>query len=569
MTGSMRRASQATKTFNDAQTTNIALSRNFRTGIQMAGYQVQDFAVQVAGGQSALVAFSQQGSQMLGIFGAGGAIAGAILSVGVLAARMMDVGDEAKKAKEEVDELVKSLEKLYAGRRDDWLASASPGQIVQSIGNELKVTLNAIDVMQNKLEKFQRRMANAKTFGGSGNENAQMILPNGMNQDDLAAMYGQDWSSKFDWHAAGGRWMDEGDAFDAYAKIVEETQTRLNVLFDKEREQRNQITAAVRKGYKEQMAGLDELMAKEGEQFDALVSGQKKANDEYEQGAKQSAAMAKQEEARIQRLVEGYRQLADPFLKFRDQIAEIQELQAKGRLTSEEAAGAIAKIDDAIQKLSDSIADSELKNFFGELDEKSKRNQENMLRQTKHFADAMNGMFQDVSNRAGDAFADMLMTGENAFDGLVDVVVRSVIRIATQMAIINPILNTLFGGFGGFVPLPSFWGGAAGTAAAAPVAGARAEGGPVDGGRSYLVGERGPELFTPGSSGSITSNGRLRAMSTTGGGNTYIINAPGATEQTVQRIQQALIQLAGPGVVERRAMTAMADSRRRGGLALA
>jgi len=39
------------------------------------------------------------------------------------------------------------------------------------------------------------------------------------------------------------------------------------------------------------------------------------------------------------------------------------------------------------------------------------------------------------------------------------------------------------------------------------VAGARASGGPVSAGKSYLVGEGGPELFTPGQSGSITPNG--------------------------------------------------------------
>ena len=39
--------------------------------------------------------------------------------------------------------------------------------------------------------------------------------------------------------------------------------------------------------------------------------------------------------------------------------------------------------------------------------------------------------------------------------------------------------------------------------------GERANGGPVTGGRSYLVGERGPELFTPGRSGMITSNENL------------------------------------------------------------
>ena len=43
----------------------------------------------------------------------------------------------------------------------------------------------------------------------------------------------------------------------------------------------------------------------------------------------------------------------------------------------------------------------------------------------------------------------------------------------------------------------------------------RAEGGPVSRGRSYIVGERGPELFTPGSSGMITPNHQLGGGSTT------------------------------------------------------
>lgn len=45
--------------------------------MQQAGYQIQDFIVQVQGGQSALVAFSQQGSQLAGAFGRGGAVVGA------------------------------------------------------------------------------------------------------------------------------------------------------------------------------------------------------------------------------------------------------------------------------------------------------------------------------------------------------------------------------------------------------------------------------------------------------------------------------------------------------------
>lgn len=53
-------------------------------------------------------------------------------------------------------------------------------------------------------------------------------------------------------------------------------------------------------------------------------------------------------------------------------------------------------------------------------------------------------------------------------------------------------------------------------AASVPLAGARALGGPVAGGKKYLVGERGPELFVPGSSGRIETNGALRRMTENG-----------------------------------------------------
>ena len=67
--------------------------------------------------------------------------------------------------------------------------------------------------------------------------------------------------------------------------------------------------------------------------------------------------------------------------------------------------------------------------------------------------------------------------------------------------------------------------------------GGKAMGGPVISGTSYLVGERGPELFTPSGSGMITPNNRL------GGGSTTInLNVTGAIdpEGTARRIVDVL-----------------------------
>ena len=54
--------------------------------------------------------------------------------------------------------------------------------------------------------------------------------------------------------------------------------------------------------------------------------------------------------------------------------------------------------------------------------------------------------------------------------------------------------------------------------------GGRANGGPVSGGTSYLVGERGPEIFTPRSNGSIIPNNAM------GGGTVINLNVSGAID---------------------------------------
>lgn len=76
---------------------------------------------------------------------------------------------------------------------------------------------------------------------------------------------------------------------------------------------------------------------------------------------------------------------------------------------------------------------------------------------------------------------------------------------------------------------------------------ARAMGGPVSGGgSSYLVGERGPEIFTPSGSGMITPNSAI-------GGNTITVNVQGADPQAVVRALQDYNRTAGPIPVNTRA----------------
>lgn len=73
------------------------------------------------------------------------------------------------------------------------------------------------------------------------------------------------------------------------------------------------------------------------------------------------------------------------------------------------------------------------------------------------------------------------------------------------------------------------------------VAGARANGGPVSGGSTYLVGERGPELFTASRSGTIIPNGDAGGAITVNFGGVTISNAADA-DALVERVKTSLIR---------------------------
>lgn len=86
---------------------------NWKTSMQQAGYQVQDFIIQVQGGQSALVAFAQQGSQLAGAFGPGGAIVGSIIALSsVLAGVLITSLNGGKNAMDALKDAAEAMDKV-------------------------------------------------------------------------------------------------------------------------------------------------------------------------------------------------------------------------------------------------------------------------------------------------------------------------------------------------------------------------------------------------------------------------------------------------------------------------
>jgi hypothetical protein len=126
------------------------------------------------------------------------------------------------------------------------------------------------------------------------------------------------------------------------------------------------------------------------------------------------------------------------------------------------------------------------------------------------------------------AWGDALAGNADAFKQWGNMVLFEINRVIARALLINPILQgigSLFGGWGSLLGSAFMSaGGAVGATAAGVTVPAfsgtignlstglipgRASGGSVSGGSTYLIGENGPELFTPRSSGYITPNHRL------------------------------------------------------------
>lgn len=111
------------------------------------------------------------------------------------------------------------------------------------------------------------------------------------------------------------------------------------------------------------------------------------------------------------------------------------------------------------------------------------------------------GGIDTAGRRIETSLAKAIATGRLGFDDLRKVAVSALAEIAASA--VKADLGALFGGGSGN------GGGLLSSLASALFGGApgRATGGPVTGGRPYMVGERGPELFVPTSAGSIQAAG--------------------------------------------------------------
>lgn len=132
------------------------------------------------------------------------------------------------------------------------------------------------------------------------------------------------------------------------------------------------------------------------------------------------------------------------------------------------------------------------------------------------------GALEATFGRVGDSIARELnraaSSGEFSFKRLFASIAADFVKSGVQ---------TLFSAIGGALP------GGGGAGGGLALFGARAEGGPVVSGRSFLVGERGPEVFTPAVSGRIGAGGGAQVSVTMN----FAGPAGADAEQSVRRLR--------------------------------
>jgi lambda family phage tail tape measure protein len=118
--------------------------------------------------------------------------------------------------------------------------------------------------------------------------------------------------------------------------------------------------------------------------------------------------------------------------------------------------------------------------------------------------DTMSQFVNDTASQMSDAFMSIVDGSKSASDAFGDMA-RAILKQAFELAVINPIINSIFGGVSGFNPLPSLVGSANGNVFSDGRVVPFANGGvvssptmfPMRGAQAGLMGEAGPEAIMP------------------------------------------------------------------------
>ena len=545
-TNARKRQKTATDAATQADNTNTAAVKQNITATDTAaksmgatrrvagqlGFQVQDIAVQLQSGTNAMIVFGQQGSQIAGAFGPGGAILGAVIAVGAAVGTMLVASfskgtQSAKDLKAEIEGLTENFDKL---------GEAARAVYIRELTKEMEEHIETLDKL--KLQYIASRnevAALGRLFG----DNADRIKEQTAITQDLAKAV-EDYEKKIS--AAG----DKVDLLTGKKK-EESSETKRQIEDVKRYVERMQEQAATISlntlelaKYKAVQMGANAtqtqsilLSAQRIAQYTAEQEAIKKATVEAAKQKKIDEQNAERKTQDQNRLDEKIKQITDAEARKAEgeQIATDQRaVQIAESLMSEEE-----QIRMSYERRSQIILEStvltgqQVNEAMAALE--LERQEQLRVIKDKSAAEDRERSAQTTTQLL--AFEDVLMKGKSEKQ-------KTAFRLAVNLAsaekrenaakIVSDSYAAAMGAYKALAGIPII-GPALGAGAAALILGAgvsyaaksltgRALGGQVRDGQSYVVGERGPEVLTMnGGGGRILPNEKLR-----GGGGGKTIN---------------------------------------------
>jgi hypothetical protein len=569
---------------------------------QNISYQLQDVAVQAQMGTSAFIILGQQGPQLASIFGPGGAVVGAIIAFGSMLGGLAYSMLVSSRGTEELQSAVRDLGKEYGELTiaQQLLIKAQNDLEIKRLTNENKqlgeqAAYNAV-VLSGLARAYGQSADAGDELEASANANrVQMEL----NATTIEALTNEN-------AGLSKSTADVIASLDLELQMMGKTERQKAIL-------EAQLKKAAPEQIQEINRIYDSIEAKEQEielkqqqlATDKEISAQKLKDEEAN---KQAAASAAKRLADAQgandTVIESLRRRSEAQQAILEQdraravamaqqtgadVAQINETYTQAALTIE--AGTNAKILEINRNLLASKEADEI-SYLAQWQERTAESMMNLDLLSATMADSL-------SNNLGGAFTSFLTGASSAKEafkdfatGMAQMLVSTLANMAAQQVAyflvekalgktaqasagsamtFNALAAQQLAGINAFaataaIPIvgPALAPAAmtAAIAATAPfvaataalstaAVGARALGGQVRGGESYLVGERGPELLTMGTSGRIATNENLKNAVGGGGGVTIVnnVDARGSGPDVESKIRTAMEQTSAQTIV--------------------
>lgn len=383
---------------NALAVSNVAAARSsgrFGNAVQQAGFQVGDFAVQVASGSGVLRPLIQQGTQLISMFGPWGAVIGAAGAVvGALATSLWDLGDAT----------------------DEQTSAQKKWNDALDLSNELLLTSDEL-AKKNVDDKVRDAKATLQKAIAQETENvavAQRLLLRRQELEAFAAA-----------SAAPGITIDTSDL----DKIIEESTKKIN-------------------DFNERFAKLEDP-SNLGFNRDKRRKAQEDADKEEERRLKKIAdgyadAAAQQDKDRLAAIKRGeeiIRQDNERAKKFEKYLTDLE--------TENELLG----VSEKQRRLQNALLDAQEKKGTALTEIERQRVEAAMqvgeaYRQQQALADELEGAFERAFDRIGNAVTTMFVEGKAAaleWRNVVGGVLSELAQEFIKLAALNPLKNALFG----------------------------------------------------------------------------------------------------------------------------